>query len=59
MEKKLLTIKEASERYSIKPAILRNLCHARGQRFAFQLVRNGMIRIDPEKFEKWYKFYYA
>lgn len=59
MDKKLLTIKEASERYSIKPARLREMCHAKGQRFAIQIVKNGMLRIDPEQFEKWYKLYYA
>ena len=59
MGKKLLTIKEASERYSIKPARLREMCHAIGQRFAFQFVKGGNLLIDPEQFEKWHKLYYA
>lgn len=37
--------------YGFKAEVVRNMCHARGQRFAFRLVPNGKFYIDPVKFQ--------
>lgn len=58
MEKKYYKVKEIAKIFSLKPRKVRDYCHARGQRFAFQPSgRGGSILIDIEKFEKWIKIY--
>jgi predicted transcriptional regulator len=57
MEQKYYSVKEIAQIFGLKPAIVRDYCHAKGQRFAFQPVKNGNIYIDPQKFEKWFNFY--
>ena len=42
---------EIAEIYGMKAEIVRNLCHARGQKFATRLVPNGRFYIDREKFD--------
>lgn len=49
---KLLSCKEISEKFGLKVEIVRNMCHARGQRFAYRL--NGpksKFHIDPVRFQ--------
>lgn len=40
-----------SKAFGIKAETVRNMCHARSQRFAFRLVPNGKFYIDPVKFQ--------
>lgn len=47
----MISVRETSERFGIRQEIIRNLCHARGQRFAYQLVPNGRFYIDPDRFQ--------
>lgn len=44
--------KEIAKDFGMKLDVVRNLCHARGQRFAYQLVPNGKFYIDPVKFQE-------
>lgn len=53
MEKGWGSIKEVAEAFGMRPNLLRQLCHARGQLFASQPVKNGNIIINVKKFEKW------
>ena len=49
---KLLSCKEISEKFGMKIEVVRNLCHARSQRFAYRLSEpKGKFYIDPIKFE--------
>lgn len=59
MNQKYFKVTEVAKIFSMKPARIRELCHARGQRFAFQPVKNGNILIDITEFEKWLKIYRA
>ena len=43
---------EIAKIYGIPAETVRNLCHARGQRFAMRLVPRGRFYIDREKFEE-------
>lgn len=47
------TIKEVSEIFGMKPAKVRDFCHADGQKFASQKVERGNILINIPLFEKW------
>ena len=40
-----------AKKYGFKPEVVRNMCHARSQRFALRLVPNGKFYIDPVKFQ--------
>ena len=55
MERKYYKVKEAAEMFGISPKKIREHCHARGQRFAFQPVENGNILIDIKKYEDFLK----
>lgn len=55
MERKLYKVKEVAEMFAMSPKKVRERCHARGQRFAFQAVENGNILIDIKKFEEFLK----
>lgn len=46
-----ISAKETAERFGMKLKEVRNLCHARGQKFAYQLVPGGKFYIDPDKFQ--------
>jgi hypothetical protein len=59
MDKKYYSVNEAAQIMSIKPKRLREMCHAKGQRFAFQPVKCGNIQIDIKELEKWMKKYPA
>lgn len=51
---KLLSCKEISEKFGLKVEIVRNMCHARGQKFAFRLVEpSGKFYIDPVRFQNY------
>ena len=43
---------EIAKLYGMTAETVRNLCHARGQKFATRLVPNGRFYIDRERFEK-------
>lgn len=59
MEKKLLSVREAAEIYGYRPEAIRNMCHAQGQRFAYQRMKGGSLKIDPKRFEKHLEKFYA
>ena len=59
MEQKYYKVSEVAQIFSLKPAVVRQFCHAKGQRFAFQPVKNGNILIDIKKFEEFLKLYKA
>ena len=46
-----LKAREIAEKYGMKVDVVRNLCHAKGQKFAYQIVPNGRFYIDEEKFK--------
>ena len=56
-ERKYYKVNDIAQIFSLKPSIVRQYCHAKGQRFAFQPVKNGNIYIDLQKFEKWFNLY--
>lgn len=47
-----ISVREAAEKFGIKAKEIRNFCHARGQKFAYQIVPNGRFYIDPDKFRE-------
>lgn len=47
---KYLSVSEIAERYGFTEKAVRELCHARGQRFAFKLKEKGRYYIDHKKF---------
>ena len=55
MEKKYYKVREVAEMFSMSPKKVREHCHAKGQRFAFQPVENGNILIDSKKYEEFLK----
>lgn len=55
MEQKYYKVREVAQIFGLKPAVVRNYCHARGQNFAYQIVRNGNIYIDLSKFSRWFE----
>lgn len=55
MEQKYYKVREVAQIFGLKPAIVRQFCHAKGQRFAFQPVRRGNLYIDIKKFEDFLK----
>lgn len=46
-----LSARETAKQFGMHLDKVRNLCHARGQKFAYQLVPNGKFYIDPVKFK--------
>jgi len=46
-----MSVKDAAERFGYTVKGIRNLCHARGQKFAVRFVPNGKFYIDPDKFQ--------
>ena len=55
MERKFYKVSEVAEMFAMSPKKVREHCHAKGQRFAFQPVENGNILIDPKKYEDFLK----
>ena len=47
-----ISAKEAAAQFGMHLDVIRNMCHARGQRFAYQLVPNGKFYIDPVKLQE-------
>ena len=47
---KLKSVREISEIYGLTPKTVRELCNARGQRFAFKLKKNGRYYINAKLF---------
>lgn len=55
MEQKYFKVSKIAQIFDLKPAVVRQFCHAKGQRFAFQPVKGGNILIDIKKFEDFLK----
>lgn len=55
MSRKYYKVGEVAEIFAMSPKKVRECCHAPGQFFAFQPVKNGNILIDIEKFENYLK----
>lgn len=55
MERKYYKVGEVAEIFAMSPKKVREKCHADGQLFAFQPVKNGNILIDLKKFEDYMK----
>jgi len=49
---KYLSVSEIAEKYGLTPKTVRELCNARGQRFAFKLKDKGRYYIDHRKFRE-------
>jgi hypothetical protein len=47
---KLFKPSQIAEEFGIKAEVVRNMCHARGQKFAIRFKPNGRFYIDREKF---------
>lgn len=59
MEQKCFSVSEVAQIYALKPAVVRSYCHAKGQSFAYQLVKSGKLLIDLKKFDKWFNMFHA
>lgn len=59
IERKYYKVNDIAQIFSLNPRVVRQYCHAKGQRFAFQPVKKGNILIDLKKFEEWFKIYHA
>lgn len=56
MEQKYYKVSDVARIFGLKPQIVRNYCHAKGQRFAFQPSgKGGCILVDIKKFEDFLK----
>ena len=55
MEQKYFKVSKIAQIFDLKPAVARQFCHAKGQRFAFQPIKGGNIYIDLKKFEDFLK----
>lgn len=49
---KYLSVSEIAERYGFTEKAVREMCNARGQRFAFKLKDKGRFYIDHRKFRE-------
>ncbi|MBR5678018.1 MAG: hypothetical protein IKX20_07755 [Paludibacteraceae bacterium] len=49
-----LRTKEIAAKFGLTDELVRNLCHARGQRFATRLVPGGRWYIDDELFQEFW-----
>ena len=58
-ETKYYRVKEIAQIFSLNPKMVRQYCHADGQKHAFQVIKGGNLYIDLKKFEKWFNLYYA
>lgn len=47
---KLLSARKIAEMLGVDRKIVENMCHARGQRFAFRITPRGKYYIDLDKF---------
>ena len=52
---KYYTVSEVAKIYEFPAETVRNLCHARGQKFAIRLTPRGKFYIDIEKFDEFLK----
>lgn len=59
IEQKYYSVREVSQIYALKPAVIRAYCHAKGQSFAYQMVKSGKLLIDLKKFDKWFNMFHA
>ena len=49
---KLYSVSEIAEKYGLTPKTIRELCNARGQKFAFKLKEKGRFYINGKKFRE-------
>ena len=59
MDQKYFSVKEAAKYFGRKPEFIRQICHAKDQRFAVQPVKGGNLMIDIKKCEEHIKKYWA
>ena len=52
MDKQLYKVSDIAKMFSMRPQMVRQFCHAKGQKFAYQPIKNGNFYIDPEKFKR-------
>ena len=52
MERKYFQVSEVAEAYGMNPYFVRQLCRAKGQRFASK-PNGGKIYINIKEFDKW------
>lgn len=53
MEQKYYSVKEIAKIFGLKPEKVRDHCHAKWQRFAFQPAKGGNLMINLKKYEAW------
>ena len=53
IEPKYYKVSKIAEIFGLPVKMVRDMCHARGQRFAFRPVAGGNWIIDKERFEKY------
>lgn len=51
VEQKYFKVADVAKHTGLNPVTVRNFCHARGQRFASRVGKNGHWMIDIKKFE--------
>lgn len=51
MEQKYFSTRQIADKFNIKVEVVRNMCHARGQKFAYRIVPNGRFYIDLARFQ--------
>ena len=59
MEQKYYSVNEIAQIFGLKPRMVNDFCHAKGQRHAFQQKAHCKILIDLKAFEKWFILNYA
>ena len=47
--------KEIAAMFGMDVRVVRDLCHARNQKFAYRLTKTGRYYIDPQRFEEFVK----
>lgn len=52
IEQKYYKVAEIAKIFGLPAKLVRDMCHARGQKFAFRPVPNGNFRINKEAFER-------
>lgn len=53
MKQEHQSITEIAKEYGYHRKVVENMCHARGQRFAYRLTPNGKFYIIPEMFKEY------
>lgn len=59
MEQRYYSVNEIAQIFGLKPRMVNDFCHAKGQQHAFQFKAHRKISIDLKAFEKWFRLHYA